>query len=170
MASMTIRNLDDGLKKRLRIRAAAHGRSMEDEARDILRAALSTGENRPANLAAAIRSRIVPLGGVELELPPTRPCAAYRISPGDHSRHQCSVGAAGPGALRRGRDLACRATNGGCIYHDGNGKLNCSTACGSCPTDADGKSSRQRLSRSFVKILPGVFYRSTARRRTLSVA
>jgi plasmid stability protein len=41
---MTIRNLDDGLKKRLRIRAAAHGRSMEDEARDILRAALSTGE------------------------------------------------------------------------------------------------------------------------------
>jgi plasmid stability protein len=69
MASMTIRNLDDGLKKRLRIRAAAHGRSMEDEARDILRAALSTGENRPANLAAAIRSRIVPLGGVELELP-----------------------------------------------------------------------------------------------------
>ncbi|EHK79243.1 plasmid stability protein [Sinorhizobium meliloti CCNWSX0020] len=70
MASMTIRNLDDGLKKRLRIRAAAHGRSMEDEARDILRAALSTGENRPANLAAAIRSRIVPLGGVELELPP----------------------------------------------------------------------------------------------------
>nr|WP_234706415.1 plasmid stability protein [Sinorhizobium meliloti] len=72
MASMTIRNLDDGLKKRLRIRAAAHGRSMEDEARDILRAALSTGENRPANLAAAIRSRIVPLGGVELELPPPR--------------------------------------------------------------------------------------------------
>lgn len=82
MASMTIRNLDDGLKKRLRIRAAAHGRSMEDEARDIFRAALSTGENRPANLAAAIRSRIVPFGGVELELPPRghpRPTGFLRV-------------------------------------------------------------------------------------------
>lgn len=70
MASMTIRNLDDGLKQRLRIRAAAHGRSMEDEARDILRAALSTDEVRPSNLAAAMRARIAPLGGVTLELPP----------------------------------------------------------------------------------------------------
>ena len=70
MASMTIRNLDDGLKQRLRIRAAAHGRSMEDEARDILRAALSTDEVRPSNLAAAMRARIAPLGGVTLELLP----------------------------------------------------------------------------------------------------
>ncbi|OHV81009.1 FitA-like ribbon-helix-helix domain-containing protein [Ensifer sp. LCM 4579] len=69
MASMTIRNLDDRLKQRLRVRAAAHGRSMEDEARDILRAALSTSEERPRNLAAAIRDRIAPLGGVALELP-----------------------------------------------------------------------------------------------------
>ncbi|ASP55582.1 FitA-like ribbon-helix-helix domain-containing protein [Sinorhizobium meliloti] len=69
MASITIRNLVDGLEKRLRVRAAAHGHSMEDEARDILRAALSTGKSGRANLAAAIRSRIVPLGGVELELP-----------------------------------------------------------------------------------------------------
>ena len=42
MASMTIRNLDEQLKARLRVQAAQHGRSMEDEARDILRAALST--------------------------------------------------------------------------------------------------------------------------------
>ena len=70
MASMTIRNLDDGLKQRLRIRAAAHGRSMEDEARDILRAALSAGEVRPRNLAAAMRARIAPLGGVTLVLLP----------------------------------------------------------------------------------------------------
>ena len=40
MASITVRNLDDGLKRRLRIRAAENGRSMEQEARDILRAAL----------------------------------------------------------------------------------------------------------------------------------
>lgn len=52
MASMTIRNLDDSLKQRLRLRAAAHGRSMEDEMRDILRTALSTGETSSGNLAA----------------------------------------------------------------------------------------------------------------------
>jgi phosphopantothenoylcysteine decarboxylase/phosphopantothenate--cysteine ligase len=39
MASITIRRLDEDLKKRLRLRAARHGRSMEDEARTILRSA-----------------------------------------------------------------------------------------------------------------------------------
>ncbi len=39
MASITIRQLDEDLKQRLRLRAARHGRSMEDEARTILRAA-----------------------------------------------------------------------------------------------------------------------------------
>src|ERR1043166_7596720 len=39
MASITIRQLDDDLKKRLRLRAASHGRSMEDEVRTILRGA-----------------------------------------------------------------------------------------------------------------------------------
>ncbi|MCA1968672.1 MAG: plasmid stability protein, partial [Rhizobium sp.] len=48
MASITIRNLDDGLKQRLRLRAATHGRSMEDEARDILRSTLSAESRRPA--------------------------------------------------------------------------------------------------------------------------
>ena len=70
MASMTIRNIDEQLKARLRVQAALHGRSMEDEARDILRAALSTDlavGNR--SLAASIRSRIEPLGGVHLEQP-----------------------------------------------------------------------------------------------------
>jgi len=37
MATMTIHNLDDGLKLRLRVRAAMHGRSMEEDAREILR-------------------------------------------------------------------------------------------------------------------------------------
>jgi len=70
---MTIRNLDEQLKKRLRVRAASHGRSMEDEARDILRAALSTEAHRPRNLAEAIRARIAPLGGVKLEIAPREP-------------------------------------------------------------------------------------------------
>lgn len=74
MASMTIRNLDDQLKKRLRTRAAARGRSMEDEAREILRAALSAEAHAPkGNLATRIRSRIGKVGGVELELPAREP-------------------------------------------------------------------------------------------------
>lgn len=55
MASITIRNLDDDIKQRLRVRAAENGRSMEEEARDILRRVM--GDATPQrNLAAAIRS------------------------------------------------------------------------------------------------------------------
>ncbi len=69
MASITIRNLDDTLKRRLRIRAAEHGRSMEEEAREILR--LVVGETAPpANIAAAIRARVAAFGGADLALPP----------------------------------------------------------------------------------------------------
>ena len=42
MASLTVRQLDDKLKQRLRLRAARHGRSVEDEVRTILRAAAET--------------------------------------------------------------------------------------------------------------------------------
>jgi plasmid stability protein len=73
MASMTIRNLDEKLKARLRMQAAKHGRSMEDEARDILRSALSTASARTATLAKSIRRRIEPLGGVDLEIAPREP-------------------------------------------------------------------------------------------------
>lgn len=66
MAVMTIRNIDDVIKKRLRLRAAINGRSMEDEARDILRSALSTDDPRPRSLADAIHERFGPLGGVDL--------------------------------------------------------------------------------------------------------
>ena len=72
MATMTIRNLGDDLKQRLRIQAAEHGHSMEEEARAILRAAL-TEQAAPANLAQAIRARFEPLGGVELDIPPRDP-------------------------------------------------------------------------------------------------
>jgi plasmid stability protein len=66
MAVMTIRNIDDAIKNRLRLRAAMHGRSMEDEARDILRSALSTEVPRPRNLGQAIHERFGALGGVDL--------------------------------------------------------------------------------------------------------
>ncbi|OAN51197.1 FitA-like ribbon-helix-helix domain-containing protein [Sphingobium sp. TCM1] len=70
MAVMTIRNIDDVIKKRLRVRAATNGRSMEDEARDILRSALSTDEPRPRNLALAIHERFGALGGVDIPAVP----------------------------------------------------------------------------------------------------
>lgn len=73
MASMTIRNIDEALKARLRIRAAEHGRSMEEEARDILRAALSATAPRPDNLFDAIRAHFGPLGGVDLPEVPREP-------------------------------------------------------------------------------------------------
>ncbi|MDT7935327.1 MAG: plasmid stabilization protein [Sphingomonadaceae bacterium] len=70
MAVMTIRNIDDVIKKRLRVRAAVNGRSMEDEARDILRSALSTDDPRPRNLAQAIHERFGRLGGIDLPVVP----------------------------------------------------------------------------------------------------
>ena len=73
MASITIRNIDEPLKVQLRIQAAIHGRSMEDEARDILRTALSRAPTSPENLAAAIRARFAPLGGVDLPKMPREP-------------------------------------------------------------------------------------------------
>ena len=72
MASITIRNLDDDVKTRLRVRAAEHHRSMEEEARQILREAVEQKKGLQ-NLASAIRARIAPLGGVDLELPPREP-------------------------------------------------------------------------------------------------
>ena len=73
MSSITIRNLESNVKNRLRLRAARHGRSMEEEARDILRAALAEETRRPANLFEAIRRRIGSLGGVELDIPARGP-------------------------------------------------------------------------------------------------
>ena len=73
MASITIRNLDDRLKPRLRVRAANHGHSMEEEARTILRAALANERTAPDDLAAAIRRRFARLGGVDLPKTPRGP-------------------------------------------------------------------------------------------------
>jgi plasmid stability protein len=72
MASITIRNLEDDLKRRLRMRAAEHGRSMEEEVREILRRAVGA-PLPPRNLAAAIRARVASLGGVDLDPPEREP-------------------------------------------------------------------------------------------------
>ena len=73
MASITIRNLDDDVKTRLRVRAAKHHRSMEEEVRIILRDAVNGGRAGPRNLVTFTRECFASLGGVELELPPRGP-------------------------------------------------------------------------------------------------
>lgn len=73
MASITIRKLDERTKTRLRVRAARHGRSMEEEARTLLRAALRDDAPPASNLADAIRARFRRLGGIELGLPAREP-------------------------------------------------------------------------------------------------
>ncbi len=72
MTSITIRRLDDSLKARLRVRAAKHGHSMEEEARQILKSSLAAETQTGAELAAFIRGIVEPLGGIELKLPPRR--------------------------------------------------------------------------------------------------
>ena len=88
MASITIGNLDDGLKRRLRERAAGNGRSTEEEARDILRRALGEAPP-PKDLGRAIHARFAALGGINLELPdrgPMRP----PVSLSELRIHPCS--------------------------------------------------------------------------------
>jgi len=68
MATLTIRGLEDDLHRLLRISAAHHGRSMEAEARAILRERLAP-KAAATGLGSRIHDRIAALGGVDLELP-----------------------------------------------------------------------------------------------------
>lgn len=52
MATLTIRNLDEAVKRRLGVRAGEHGRSMEDEVREILREAVSEEQGGPDLVAS----------------------------------------------------------------------------------------------------------------------
>ena len=65
MATLVIRRLDDAVKARLRVRAAQKGRSMEEEAREILTAGLAQEPSSQPNLFEAIRKVVEPLGGIE---------------------------------------------------------------------------------------------------------
>ena len=72
MASTTIRNLDDEVKTRSRVRAAGNCCSMEEEARLILRDAVGRKPDS-RNLASIIHTHFGPPNGVDLELPPREP-------------------------------------------------------------------------------------------------
>jgi antitoxin FitA len=79
MASITIRQLEETTKRKLRMRAALHGRSMEQEAREILKAELSKAEGQPKDIGKAIRDLFAPFGGVELKIPPREPIPEAKI-------------------------------------------------------------------------------------------
>jgi plasmid stability protein len=68
MAALSIRDLDDSVKEKLRLRAARNGRSMESEIRLILTAAV-TEEAPGADLFSALTERFAQLGGVDLDIP-----------------------------------------------------------------------------------------------------
>lgn len=70
MATLTIRKLDDATKSLLRVQAARNNRSMEEEAREILKKALDREPGE--NLFGAIRRHVEPFGGIELKIPKRR--------------------------------------------------------------------------------------------------
>ena len=73
MATLTIRNVDETVKRRLQVRAALNGRSMEAELREMASGLVEIGPFAllpEEDLGSAIHRRFAALGGVELEIPP----------------------------------------------------------------------------------------------------
>ena len=70
---MTIRNLDDRVKEKIRLRAAKNGHSMEEEARRLLKLAADMPAEEEFGLGSRIRRRFAPHGGFKLKLPPRGP-------------------------------------------------------------------------------------------------
>lgn len=68
LASITVRNIDEQTERKLRLRAAAHLLSIEEEARNILLNALAD-QPQDENWAWQVRELFQPFGGVELEFP-----------------------------------------------------------------------------------------------------
>ena len=84
MAQLVIRHLEDEVKAGLRERAAKHGRSMEEEVRAILRAALAS-EDEPVGLGSRIASYFAEVGFgdeiIELRSGPVRPVRPVSFDP-----------------------------------------------------------------------------------------
>jgi plasmid stability protein len=72
VTAIIIRKLPENTKRRLRIRAARNGHSMEQESRELLETGLARADSDPENLGEAIRRRFAPLGGIDLKIPPRR--------------------------------------------------------------------------------------------------
>jgi plasmid stability protein len=80
MATIVIRKLDETVKRKLQVRAARNGRSMEAEAREILSGHITENAvQRKGGLGTAIHKRFASIGGVDLQIPPRR----FSSSPSD---------------------------------------------------------------------------------------
>lgn len=77
MATLTIRDLREETKAKLRLLAAKHGHSMEEEARRILDRAVNQEENK--GLGTEITQLFAEVGGVELQIPPRSPARDLQI-------------------------------------------------------------------------------------------
>ena len=79
MTTLTIRNIEPAIKEKLRLAAAAHGRSMEEEVRTLLRNMLTQTTQSGTGLGSLIHARFSAIGGVDLNLPERRdlPRAAH---------------------------------------------------------------------------------------------
>ncbi len=72
MAAISVRDLDETVASRMKVRAARHGRSMEAEVRAILTDAVAADSAPPFNLAQAVRERFIAIGGIDLDIAPRR--------------------------------------------------------------------------------------------------
>lgn len=72
MAAISVRDLDEVVTAKLKVRAALHGRSMEAEVRSILTSAVLDTESEGPNLAQALRTRFAAVDGVEVLIPARR--------------------------------------------------------------------------------------------------
>jgi plasmid stability protein len=80
MAQFIVRDLEDEVKARLKRRAANHGRSMEEEVRNILRNAVKDKNQRSAKLGSRIAARFAK-AGLTTDLPGSRSHGAPRLPP-----------------------------------------------------------------------------------------
>ena len=73
MSSLTVRNLDESVKNSLRVRAARHGRSMEEEVRQILQNIVAPEQTGQVSFAERVNSRFAGLHVDALPIPARQP-------------------------------------------------------------------------------------------------
>ncbi|HWY19999.1 MAG TPA: hypothetical protein VNX26_02200 [Candidatus Acidoferrum sp.] len=78
MAQLVVRNVENSVKVRLQRRARRNGRSMEEEVRDILRAAVDREENTPVGGLGTEIAKIFAKHGLDSPIPELR---GYNIKP-----------------------------------------------------------------------------------------
>ena len=118
MATITIRQLDEKTKTRLRVRAAHHGRSMEEEAREILRSALtSSSPIREGTWRRRFTDDLWRLAGPNLSCRDATLSGRSRNLVNDHPRYQCALGAYEVQALSSSCGLGCQTTSHRTLYN-----------------------------------------------------